>query len=43
MSNNEDVDMTEIIMKLKTQEMIYQSSLNAGAKIIKPTLMDFIG
>jgi flagellar hook-associated protein 3 FlgL len=42
MSNNEDVDMAEVIMNLSNEENVYRSSLAAGAKIIMPTLLDFL-
>lgn len=42
MSENEDVDMAEVIMKLKNEENIYRASLAGGARIIMPTLVDFL-
>lgn len=42
LSQNEDVDMAEVIMNLKMQESVYQASLSGGARIIQPTLMDFL-
>ncbi len=42
MSINEDVDMAEVMIQLSSQEMIYKSSLMAGARIIQPTLLDFL-
>lgn len=42
MSKNEDADMAEVIMKLKNEENVYRASLSAGARIIQPTLVDFI-
>lgn len=42
MSENEDVDMAETIMKLKNEENVYKASLEGGARIIQPTLMDFL-
>jgi len=41
-SDAEDVDMAEVIMHLKMAEAIYQAALSAGARIIQPTLMDFL-
>ena len=38
----EDADMTELITQLATYENNYQASLMASAKIIQPTLMDFL-
>ncbi len=42
MSKNEDADIAEVIMNLKMEEYVYQASLSGGAKIIQPTLVDFI-
>lgn len=42
LSKNEDADMAEVIMNLKMEEYVYQASLSGGAKIIQPTLVDFI-
>jgi len=41
-SDAEDADMAEVIMYLKMAETVYQASLSAGARIIQPTLMDFL-
>jgi len=41
-SDAEDVEEAEVIMYLKMAEAIYQASLAAGARIIQPTLMDFL-
>ncbi|WP_018922002.1 flagellar hook-associated protein FlgL [Salsuginibacillus kocurii] len=42
MSDNEDADMEEVITELRTQEAVHQAALGAGARIIQPTLMDFL-
>ena len=42
LSQNEDADMAEVIMNLKMQENVYRASLAAGARIIQPTLIDFL-
>ena len=42
LSKNEDIDVAEVVMNLKMQEYVYQASLSGGAKIIQPTLVDFI-
>lgn len=42
MSDNEDVDMAEAIMYLKNEENVYRASLSGGARIIMPTLVDFL-
>ncbi|MBS4535785.1 flagellar hook-associated protein FlgL [Clostridium sp. D2Q-14] len=43
LSNNEDVDMSEVIMNLKMMENVYNASLSAGARVIQPSLIDFLG
>jgi len=42
LSDNEDVDMAELIIDLKNQENVYRASLSAGARIIQPSLADFL-
>ncbi|RDW16517.1 flagellar hook-associated protein FlgL [Oceanobacillus arenosus] len=42
MSNNEDIDYAEVITKLITQESLHRAALSAGARIIQPTLLDFL-
>lgn len=42
LSKVEDADMAQVLVKLKIQENVYQASLQVGAKIITPTLMDFL-
>ena len=41
-SDAEDADMAEVIMNLKMSETVYQAALSAGARVIQPTLMDFL-
>ncbi|MCG8502606.1 MAG: flagellar hook-associated protein FlgL [Firmicutes bacterium] len=41
-SKNEDADMAEVIINLKMAENVYRSSLAAGARVIQPTLLDFL-
>jgi flagellar hook-associated protein 3 FlgL len=41
-SKTEDADLAEVITNLKTYENIYQSSLSVGARIIRPSLVDFL-
>ncbi|NLY77194.1 MAG: flagellar hook-associated protein FlgL [Tissierellia bacterium] len=43
LSHNEDVDVTEAIMNLSMAQNVYVSSLMTGAKIIQPTLAQFLG
>lgn len=42
LSKIEDIDYAETVTKLKSEESIYQASLAATAKIIQPSLMDFL-
>ena len=42
MSENEDIDVAETMMNLKNEENVYKSSLSGGARIIMPTLLDFL-
>lgn len=41
-SNVEDVDVAQAVTNLKTAQNVYQSSLSVGAKIIQPSLIDFL-
>ena len=42
MSDNEDADMAETIMNLKNEENVYKASMAGGARIIQPSLIDFL-
>ncbi len=42
LSQTEDTDMGEASIQLMTYEAIYKASLNIGARIVQPTLVDFI-
>lgn len=42
MSENENVDMADTIMNLKNEENVYRASLSGGARIIQPSLVDFL-
>ena len=42
MSKNEDVDIAEAIMNLMNELNVYNSSLAVGAKVIQPSLVDFL-
>ena len=42
LSKNEDANEAEVILNLKLQENVYRSSLAAGARIIMPSLIDFL-
>lgn len=41
-SNTEDTDIARVIVDLKVSENAYRAALAAGARIIQPTLMDFL-
>lgn len=41
-SMNEDVDMTEALLKLRAQELIYNASLQSSTTVMQKTLMDFL-
>lgn len=43
LSDAEDADFAEVIMNFKMAEAVYNAALAAGASIIQPTLMDFLG
>ncbi len=42
LSNEEDVDMAEVITNLKSQENVHRAALSVGARIIQPSLVDFL-
>ncbi len=42
LSFNEDADLVETYMRLSIEENIYSAGLSVGAKIIQPSLADFI-
>ncbi|MFU2018186.1 flagellar hook-associated protein FlgL [Peribacillus butanolivorans] len=42
LSKNEDVDIEKTIMDLTTQESIHSAALSVGARIIQPSLLDFL-
>ncbi|MFV9510517.1 flagellar hook-associated protein FlgL [Tepidibacillus sp. LV47] len=42
LSKAEDADLAEVMINLKMEENIYQASLSTGARIIRPTLIDFL-
>ncbi|BCN32559.1 flagellar hook-associated protein FlgL [Anaeromicropila herbilytica] len=42
MSNNEDVDLAEIIIRFNSAQTLYNSSLSATAKTLTNSLLDFI-
>lgn len=42
LSKNEDADLAQVITNLKMDENVYRASLAAGARIIQPSLIDFL-
>lgn len=42
LSLNEDVDMSEAIMNLQSQEIVYQASLMSSSKLLQKSLLDFV-
>ncbi|MHB1126215.1 MAG: flagellar hook-associated protein FlgL [Bacillota bacterium] len=42
MSDLEDIDLPKTVMQYKLQESVYQAALATGAKLIQPTLLDFL-
>jgi len=41
-SDAEDADMADVIMRLRIAESVMQSAMSAGARVIQPSLMDFL-
>ncbi|MFE8696497.1 flagellar hook-associated protein FlgL [Cytobacillus sp. FJAT-53684] len=41
-SENEDVDFEQVIIDLSIQENLHKASLAVGARLIQPTLMDYL-
>lgn len=42
LSSNEDVDISEAVMELQTQEVSYQATLAALSRVLQPSLVDFL-
>jgi len=42
LSDAQDADMAQVIMFLKNAENVYKAALSTGAKVIQPSLIDFI-
>ncbi len=42
MSDNEDVDFEKVIIEMITEESIHRAALSVGARIIQPSLVDFL-
>ncbi len=41
-SSVEDLDLATVILDLQVQEVNYQSALAVTARVLQPTLMDFL-
>nr|WP_269758272.1 flagellin [Thalassobacillus sp. C254] len=42
LSDNEDADLEKVIIDLQMQENVHRAAMAAGARIMQPTLMDFL-
>jgi flagellar hook-associated protein 3 FlgL len=42
MSKNEDADFEKVLVEFQTQQSVHRAALAVGAKIIQPTLVDFL-
>jgi flagellar hook-associated protein 3 FlgL len=42
LSDNEDADIERVITDLKTLESVHRAALGVGARIIQPTILDFL-
>ncbi|MDI3543680.1 MAG: flagellar hook-associated protein 3 FlgL [Candidatus Atribacteria bacterium] len=42
LSLNEDIDVAEVIMQLNEHQSVYQMALAATARVLQPTLLDFL-
>ena len=42
LSKTEDIDIAQKVMEFKMAENVYTASLQTGAKILQPSLLDFL-
>jgi flagellar hook-associated protein 3 FlgL len=42
LSDTEDADMAKTLIDFSTQQAVYQSALNAGARVVQSSLLDFL-
>ena len=42
LSDIEDIDLPKVIMEMQLQQTSYQAALAASAKVIQPSLIDFL-
>jgi flagellar hook-associated protein 3 FlgL len=43
LSKTEDVDMAKAMVDFSMHQSVYESALRSGARLLQPTLMDFLG
>jgi flagellar hook-associated protein 3 FlgL len=41
-SENEDADVVDVTLKLRAAQNVYEAALSVGAKVIQPSLLDFL-
>lgn len=42
LSEVEDIDLPKTLIEVQMQEVAYQAALNAGARVVQPSLLDFL-
>lgn len=42
-SQNEDIDLEEIVVTYSSAELVYKAALSAASKVVQETLLDFLG
>ena len=42
LSENEDVDLVDIIIRYSSAETVYNASLSAASKLVQTSLLDFL-
>jgi flagellar hook-associated protein 3 FlgL len=42
-ANNEEIDLAEVVVNLTAQQNVYHASLASAARVIQPSLVDFLG
>jgi len=43
LSKQEDIEIEDVVLKLYSQQNIYQASLIAAARVLQPSLIDHLG
>lgn len=41
-SENEDIDLEEVVINYTAAELVYNASLTAASKVVQQTLLDFL-